>query len=373
MDSLQMYRYFGSVKTTREHNGYIHSVGRALTIVILGTLCGLTSIEEIHQWAKSQVARTFLSEHFGILSIPSSVWLKELLSIVDPKSLNHLFTLWTRKQLPAFLDGLTIAFDGKTMRSTGNMGEYDKPLHVLSAYLADYGLTLSQQTVDEKSNEIPAMRELLGLIDVRGCMVVADALHCQTDTAATILHNGADYLLNVKGNQATLENDIEGYVQDEILRSNMATETTKEKNGGRIEVRQAFVCHDVSWMGEHLSKWLGLTCFGAINRQFTSNRKTTNEWHYYISSRVLTPGQLLQFARNEWSIESMHWLLDVQLGEDSCRIRDINSNQNMNIIRKLALNHLRSFKNSSGSKLPFSRLMFACLLDCNFICEIMNW
>jgi len=153
----------------------------------------------------------------------------------------------------------------------------------------------------------------------------------------------------------------------------MEKEQTCEKNGGRIEVRSAFVSDDIAWMEGHLLKWLGLSCFGAINRCFTANGKTSNEWHYYISSRKLTAKELLKYARNEWAIESMHWLLDVHFSEDSCRTRNSNSNQNLNIFRKTALNYVRHYKNETNSKIPMSKLMFACLLDCNKILEIINF
>lgn len=280
MEKLNLVGYFNAVKTTREYSGYTHSVGRTLTIAILGTLCGLTDLSKIRQWAKSRHVREFLAENFAIFTIPSYDWLCELMSIISPKSLNELFTRWTRTLLPDFLDGFTLSFDGKTICSTGKMGEYDNPLHILSVHLAELGLTVSQKTVDEKSNEIPAMQELLGLIDIRGCMVVADALNTQTKTAAAIINNGGDYLLNVKGNQETLMKDIEDYVQDEKLRATMESETTKEKNGGRFEFRQAFVSSDIDWMDAHLNNWLGLSCIGAINRRFTINGVTSNEWHY---------------------------------------------------------------------------------------------
>lgn len=298
MDKLDLVRYFGKVEKSREHNGYTHSVGRTLTIVILGTLCGLTNIEEIHQWAKHERVSKFLALQFAIYTIPCLTHMRTLMSIILPKSLNERFMEWTRTLLPKFLDDLTIAFDGKTICSTGKMREYENPLHILSAYLTEKGLVLGQKTVAEKSNEIPAMQELLELIDISGCMVVADALHCQTKTAEIIINHGGDYLLNAKGNQETLENDIKDFVQDEELRSEMDSITTTEKNGGRIEARTAFVSHDVSWMQWHLKNWLGLSCFGAINRQFTYNGKTSDEWHYYISSRKLTPEELLKYARN---------------------------------------------------------------------------
>jgi len=373
MEKLELVGYFNTVETTREYSGYIHSVGRTLTIAILGTLCGLTDLSEIHHWAKSRHVHRFLKENFAIYTIPTYDWLCELMSIISPTSLNKLFTRWARTLLPDFLDGLTLSFDGKTIRSTGKMGEYDKPLHILSVHLAELGLTVSQKTVDEKSNEIPAMQELLGLIDIRGCMVVADALNTQTKTAEAIINNGGDYLLNAKGNQETLMKDIEDYVQDEKLRAAMNSVITNEKNGGRLEFRQAFVSSDIDWMGVHLSNWLGLSCIGAINRRFTINGTTSNEWHYYISSRKLSPEDLLMYARNEWSVESMHWLLDVHFDEDSCRLRSINSNENMNMIRKIALNYLRVYKTETNSRLPFSKLMLSCLCDCHELLKFINW
>jgi hypothetical protein len=192
MDKLDMVQYFGEVETTREYSGYIHSIGRVLTIVILGSLCGLDSVTKIHQWAQSQHTRDFLKEHFAIYSIPTYCWLEKLLSIVKPSSLNQYFTNWVTTLLPKVLDDLTISFDGKTIRSTGRMKEYEKPLHILSAYLCELGLTISQRTVSEKSNEIPAMRELLGLLEIHGCMIVADALHCQSETAEVILKGSVD-------------------------------------------------------------------------------------------------------------------------------------------------------------------------------------
>jgi predicted transposase YbfD/YdcC len=290
-----------------------------------------------------------------------------------PKSLNEWFTKWARTLLPDLLDGLTISFDGKTICSTGKMSEFERPLHILSAHLAELGLTISKKTVDEKSNEIPAMQELLQLIDIRGCMVVADALNCQTETAEVIINNGGDYLLNAKGNQKTLMNDIEDFVQDEELRAGMESKTTREMNGGRIEVRCAYVTTDIDWMTPHLEDWMGLSCIGAINRRFTINGATSNEWHYYICSRELSPEDLLKYARNEWSIESMHWLLDVHFDEDSCRLREQNSNENMNIIRKIALNCIRNFKNKCDSKLPISKLMLSCLCDCTILAKIVSW
>jgi predicted transposase YbfD/YdcC len=242
------------------------------------------------------------------------------------------------------------------------MVKYTKPMHIVSAYIAEMGITFGQQTVYEKSNEIPAVRELLELLELNGCIVVADALNCQKETAKVIIKKGADYLLSVKDNHKLLKEDIEGHIQDESFQKEMDTKETCEKNRGREECRKAFVTHDLGWLPGK-DDWEGLVCIGAINTQFTTKNGTTNEWHYYISSRKLTAEELLKHARAEWSVETMHWLLDVHFREDFCRIESKNVQQNLNIFRKISLNCIKRYKEESGDKRPISKIMFSCLLD----------
>ena len=128
-----------------------------------------------------------------------------------------------------------------------------------------------------------------------------------------------------------MKKDIEDYVQDDCLRKTMGSFRTFEKNGGRLEERTGFATHDIGWFyGKN--EWKNLCCIGAINRRFTYKGKTSDEWHYYISSRKLTAEELLRHARLEWSVESMHWLLDVHFGEDFCRIEDEDVQQVLNAI-----------------------------------------
>ena len=135
---------------------------------------------------------------------------------------------------------MTIAIDGKEIRSTEKMKTYDSPLHILSAHIGELGLPLAQKTVESKSNEIPAVPKLIKELEIPGCMVVADALSCQRETAEAVVEAKADYLLSVKGNQKELVHDIEQYVQDEKLRATMGSITRTEKrgmDGRKVEVR----------------------------------------------------------------------------------------------------------------------------------------
>jgi predicted transposase YbfD/YdcC len=364
--------YFSDVETTKEHNGYWCSIGEVLTIVILGSFCGLRNPSQIHQWASNARVSEFLAKHFEIEKVPCYYWMLCLLKIIKPKSLNQCFMKWTQSFLPDGMKGFTLSFDGKTIRSTGKMARYDKPLHIVSAHVAELGITIGQKAVDEKSNEIPAVRDLIELLNIEGCMVVADALHCQKETAKAVIDAGADYLLSVKDNQETLKKDIEDYVQDGDLRKTMDTSSTLEQNSGRIERRIAFTTGDIDWLyGKE--DWEGIACIGAVNTKFSTPKGQTDEWYYYISSRALNAHELLKHARLEWSVEVMHWHLDVHFGEDFCRVEDENVQQNLNIARKIVLNSLHYYKDKTGSKRPLSKIMFGCLLDCDCLIPILEW
>ena len=362
-----MTNHFAEVETTEEHNGYQYSVAEALTIMTLGSLCGLRNVNQIHQWASSERVGDFLTRQYGIAQIPSYYWLLCLLKLVEPKSFNRCFIGWVQSLLPAEKGKLTLSMDGKAIRSTGRQGH---PLQILSAHIAELGMTFAQQAVEEGSNEIPALRELLELLEIEGCLIVADALHCQKETAQAIVAKKGDYLLCAKENQATLKEEIADYVQDETLRASMDCHQTHEKNSGRIERRRAYATLDVAWLGD-LKSWPRLACIGAVHSRVTTKKGTTDQWRYYLSSRKLGAKELLHHARSEWSVESLHWLLDVHFGEDFCRVEDRNAQQNLNIVRKVALNCLRLHKEKTGSKLPLSKIMFDCLLEPHNILQIL--
>lgn len=364
--------YFSDVETEKEYDGYYYSIADAITIAILGSICGLKNVSQIHQWAASGRVSEFLREKFAIERVPCYYWLLCLLKMVKPESLNRCFTEWVRSLVPADKAGLTVALDGKTVCSTAKMGQYGNPLHIISAQLSELGMTFAQKTVEGKSNEIPAVQELLRHLDVSGCMVVADAMHCQKETAKAVMCGKANYLLKVKDNQPTLKADIEAYVQDEELQRGMKSSSTHEKNRERVEKRTAFVTNHVSWLAG-VDEWEGLCCIGAIHSEVEAANEKSDTWHYYISGKGLNPDELLRHARMEWAVETMHWLLDVHFREDFFRVLDKNVQQNMNILRKLALNLIKTYKERSVSKKPLSHIMLNALLDPAFLLTIMDF
>lgn len=164
----RMTEYFSEIETIKEYNGYFCSISKSITIVILGSFCGLRNISQIHQWAKSERVSGFLREKFEIEDIPCYYWLLCLMKIIKPESLNQCFINWVESILPENKRNFTISLDGKTIRSTGKMDSYKSPLHIVSAQIAELGITFGQKAVRSKSNEIPAVRELLKLLKIDG-------------------------------------------------------------------------------------------------------------------------------------------------------------------------------------------------------------
>ena len=363
--------YFEDVELYEEYDGYFCSVPDIITIAILGSICGLRNVHQIHQWATNDRVSKYLKEEFGIGHVPCYYWILSLLKYIKPESLNRCFAEWVYSFMPEKSRDMTISLDGKTVCSTLKMDKIESPLHIISAQICELGLTLAQRCTDDKSNEIPAVQELLKELKIKGQIVVADALNCQKETAEIIIKQKANYLLCVKDNHPNLKKDIEDYVQDNSIRSMMQTFTKTEKNRGRIETRTAFVTTDIDWL-EQKKEWKSLKCIGAIHSEITTKKGTSSEWHYYLSSCELSAEQLLHHARMEWSVESMHWLLDVHFEEDWCRIESKDVQQSLNMFKKAAINLIKNFKNRNNSKTAISNIIFECLMDSQTILRVIS-
>lgn len=245
--------YFEEVEITKEYDGYYYSVSEAITIVILGSICGLKNISQIHQWAENERVSEFLKEKFGINRVPCYYWLLCLMKLIKSESLNRCFVDWVYSFMPEKADKLTISLDGKTVCSTTKMSSYENPLHIVSAQLCELGITLAQRSVNGKSNEIPAVQKLLKELNIKGSIVVADALNCQKETAEVIVKGNADYLLCVKDNHPNLKRDIEDFIHDKVLQTSMSMTEKTEKNRDRIEKRTAYITSNIDWLTQKMS------------------------------------------------------------------------------------------------------------------------
>ena len=351
-----------------EHKGYYFKISDALTIMICGMLCGLKNISDIYEWAKSESTKQFLFDEFKIHKLPSRAQFYNLIGYVNPKKFNIILIEWVEEILKNDNKDRTIAIDGKTICSTNQRGEDGQPLRILSAVVSESKLILGSQPCKTKISEPEVFRELIGILDVSGAIVVADALHCQKKSAKKVIEENGDYLFVVKDNEPRLREDIELYIQNEELEQF----TQKELNGGRIEKRTAYTATAIDWLNGK-EKWESLSMIGAIHTEFTKGEKTSSEWHYYISSHKLTPKELPRHARLEWAIESVHWLLDVHFLEDKTKVWDMNVQQNLNIMRKIALNLAREYKNRFEPKKAISGILKRNLFDVNNLAKFIRY
>lgn len=337
---------FTCLPDPRTGNAKRHDLLEILTIALTATVCGAESCADFADFAvdREDLFREFLRLENGV---PSHDTFSRVFRLLDPGAFSASFG--------CFLDGLgasgagVIAIDGKTLRRSFDDAARSNPLAVVTAFASSARLVVGQQSfrAAEGDSEILAARSLLECLDLKGHLITADALHCQEETARTIRDRGGDYLLRLKANHPALHAMVEEYFADPQTLRELPQEQTTDADHGRIEVRRAWVCHDLDWMRGPKTACNepvflpGMLCLGMIEATVEQRGKTTVTRQYHVSSRALNAGDYLEAARAHWAVENtLHWVLDVVFDEDRARNRKDNGPENLATLRKLALNLL---------------------------------
>lgn len=364
--------HFAIIEDPRCQCNVIHKLSDVLIIVMLAVLCNFTDLEAIVDFGNERI--DFLKKHFNITKVPSISTLSRILEMVNAE-LVSLCVVEIMKELYCS-DGEVVAIDGKTIRSTEKMENYAKSLQIMTAYLTESGISLGQLAIDEKTNEIPCMKDLIDLINVKGKVITADAMHCQKETVKKIIDKKCDYVLQVKGNQGTLSDDIKLMFTD-LINSDFSEDKQKytkfetiEKGHGRIEKRVCRVLKDISWL-ENAADWIGLRSVFSVERTVNEKGKESCETSYYISSLEPNPEKLLKISREHWKVESLHWILDVVMNEDNRQIRSENGQKTLNIFSKTAISIHKNFIAGLSKKVSVRRNMHKCLLNPSYLEEIL--
>ena len=346
MKSLQqqntLVTYITAVPDPRCEKMCLHKFIDILIIAICAVLCGAETWEAMAKFGRKKKAwlSTFLELPNGI---PSHDTFYRTFCLLDPTAFEECFTRWIADTFRAFSgDGLdVIPIDGKCLR--GSRTKSKKAIHMVSAWSTRAGMVLCQRKVDEKSNEITAVPELLKSICLKGCFVTADALNCQREIVKVCIEQGGDYLLPVKGNQENLRKQIEKVAERECIWHPEQSlcfnySETLDNAHGRIERRMAWVMNDLTEITES-TKWEGFQQIGVIQRDRQIGNKITTEVHYYIMSQQLSAAETLDIARKHWEVENkLHWRLDVAFGEDQNQTTNNCAIENLSILNRLALN-----------------------------------
>jgi predicted transposase YbfD/YdcC len=348
--------HFSELADDREPWRVMYPLEEVLLLVTCATIASCDDFDDIVAWGKHHLGflRRFSEFHHGI---PCERWLRALVNRIDPVLFGRCFNSWIAALWPDRHE--FIAIDGKTSRRTHDQRKGLKALHTLSAYATNARLTLAQLSVPEKTNEITAIPELLDQLaetgQLAGALVTIDAMGCQVEIADKIVAHKADYLLALKGNQPTLEADVVDYFRTAPADELVSKQPIVEKGHGRIETRTYTASSKVDWITSERSypgqpRFKNIETIVKVYARVEYADRCSFDTRYYISSAPLDIERIARGARGHWGVESMHWLLDVEFGDDLSRYRTGHGAKNMAIVRRFALGLVRANKAKGSVK-----------------------
>ena len=329
-----------------------HALVDILVIAICTLLCGGEGFNDMEDFgkAKHDWFKTFLGLRNGI---PSHDTFNRVFAALDPKAFLDCFLRWTQS-LRQGVSQEIVALDGKALRRAMNRGQ--NLTYVVSAWAVSNGLVLGQLKVADKSNEITAVPELLRVLELSGCIVTIDAMGCQKKIAKEIIEADADYVLALKGNQETVHEEVQSFLDATLAEpgsprpagakpsqavATLASMETVEKDHGRLEIRRYYQSDQLNWFADR-SKWEGLKSVGLVESVREVGDKRTVERRYYLSSLPLGVATFARAVRSHWGVENnVHWIMDVCFREDQSRARAGYAAENLATLRRLALNLLK--------------------------------
>ena len=338
--SIAALDFFAELSDPRQPGKVIYPLREIILTALCAAICGADSFVEFEEFgkAKIQFLRKFLPFENGI---PSHDTFGAVFSNIDPKQFGELFITWV-KSVQAEIPEL-VAIDGKTVRRS--MNGAIPPIHIVSAWASEQNLVIGQIKTEEKSNEITAIPKLLSMLCLKKALVSIDAVGCQKAIAEQIVLKKADYLLAVKQNQKTLYDDISLVFQNaESKTFPVKTEdiTVVEKDHGRLETRIYSICHAIEFLTGR-EEWKNLQCIGKVRSIRETEKKTSDETRYFISSRKLAIQEFANATRKHWSIEnSLHWVMDVVFKDDESRVRTRHAAANFVTLKHITLNMIKT-------------------------------
>jgi predicted transposase YbfD/YdcC len=333
-------RIFRRVADPRAANAQ-HNLLELLVIALAATLCGAEGCSDMADFGevKQGVLRLFLRLEHGV---PSHDTFSRVFRLLDPQAFEAAFRRFTAAFAKANRLNLggVVAIDGKALRGAFERGQRTSPLHLVNVWAVQARMVIAQRKAAGR-NEAAGALAALQLLSLQGCIVTADALHCHRAMAQTILDRGGDYVLAIKANRGPLFR----VVVQQFARSGARRSTVHRERSthGRCETRRATIMRNASLAAVH--DFPGVVAIGRITsrRRQHGQRAEKPLVRHYLLSKYMSAARLLQVTRCHWTIENqLHWVLDVHFDEDGTRARKDNAPENLAILRRLALNILRS-------------------------------
>ena len=336
-------KHFSGLDDPRRDNRR-HLLLDIIVIAICAAICGANSWSDIELFGHAKYAwlKGFLELSHGI---PSHDTFGRVFAVLNVEQFQRCFAVWIQA-VEERTQGQIIALDGKQLRRSHDKALGKRAIYMVSAWASENGVVFGQRKVDDKSNEITAIPQLLDMLEVSGCIVTTDAMGCQTAIAEKAIENGADYVFVVKENQGRLLETIRGLFDDpdEMRWVHCDYHKTVDKGHGRIEIRECWATSDQEYLQYIASRadWKALQSIAMVQAERRIGDEKTVKRRYLISSLEGDAQRLLHAARTYWEIENkVHWVLDIAFREDDCRVRKGNGAQNFAVLRHIALNMLR--------------------------------
>ncbi len=336
------------IEDKRSPEDVAHKLNEILLLCVCATIADCDSFDAIAAWGHAHLdfLQRFLPFDWGV---PSGRWLNIVMNRIDPDLFAACFMDWVRACWPDPPDA--VAIDGKTVRRSHDRSNGRAALHLVSAFATNSHLVLGQEAVDDKTNKTTVILVLLEKLaaghGLEGALVTIDAIACNPQIAQSIRDVGADYLLAVKGNQPTLQADVEAAFEA-AEKGQVEIDVDVDKGHGRIETRTVSVLRQVDWLdgdrrfpGE--VRFVDARAIVKIEARTELKDRSRFDTRHYITSSLLSAAKLAETTRGHWGIENkLHWTLDVTFQEDFSRVRKGHGAQNMALVRKFALNKLRA-------------------------------
>lgn len=318
-----------------------HELWEILFIALAAVLCGAEGPSDMARFGRSKelLLRGILRLEHGV---PSHDTFSRVFRLIAPRAFEQAF----RRFMAAFakfnrldLTGV-IAVDGKALRRAYERGCSATPLQMVNVFAVEARIALACAKAPGR-NEARGAVEVLQMLCLKHCTVTADALHCHRVFAATVLKAGADYVLALKQNQSKLYAAVARCFAHAGRRG--SAEQLEPSTHDRREWRRASVMRNVTLAITH--NFPGIVAVGRITsrRRWKGAAADKPATRYYLLSKYISAKELLRIVRSHWGIENkLHWVLDVVLDEDAGRSRKDNGPENLAILRRLALNIIRS-------------------------------
>lgn len=348
---LDFLEHFSALPDPRQSKKVLYPLDEVLLLTLCAVLCGADGWVSVALFGEQKLSflRRYLPFAHGT---PSHDQLGLIFGALDKAAFQACFIAWTQA-LSGAIKGV-VAIDGKTARRSFDKALGKGAIHMVSAWSSRQKLVLGARAVDEKSNEITAIPELIDLLALKGAIVTIDAMGCQRKIAEKIIAKGADYVLGLKGNQGSLRDDVALLFDEQIARDFKDIEVSRAENveggHGRIETREVFATQDIGWLTER-HQWAGLRSIVMVRARRETAKGSEQERRFYISSLPADAAKLGAAIRAHWGVEnSLHWVLDVNFRDDDCRIRKQNAPANFTAIKRATLNALRKAPGKDSMK-----------------------